>query len=219
MTKSNRIPGNIIRQVVFTESAYKALGNSVLLTKAQREFISASKYDESKWRGHLHFLDTKERKLNLYRGLHCIHEPSSYCWNTAHEGVLDDYRICPVSGEIIAAEDIEHEEVLPTRLYGALSVADVAERVRDHEETQNRYGGSGPVIEVSDRNRYRFPPSLRKEFYCGSDSAPMNRALKCEFCGKETTDCVPSALSKGTCVCRGCHAQYLSARWRAQNHE
>ena len=216
----NRMPGGINRQVVFTESAYKTLGNSVLLTKAQRDFISVSKFDESKWRGHLHFLETKEQKMTLYRGLHCIHEPSSYCWNTAHKGVLDDFRICPVSGEIIAAEDLEHEDVLPTRLYGVLSVAGVADLANEQEEMQEtRYGDAGQVVEVSDRDHYRFPPSLRKEFYCGSDSAPMNSALKCEFCGKDTTDCVPSALSKGTCVCRGCHAQYLSALWRAKNHE
>ena len=214
----NRMPGNINRHVIFTESAYKTLGNSVLLTKAQREFISGSKFDESKWRGHLHFLETKEHKMTLYRGLHCIHEPSSYCWNTAHEGVLADYLICPASGEIIAAEDTEHEEVLPTRLYGAQSSAGIADLAREHEEMQNRYGDAGQVLEVSDRNRYRFPPSLRKDFYSGSDSAPMDRALKCEFCGKETTEWVPSAMAKGSCVCRGCHAQYLSACWRMNNH-
>jgi len=213
------IPERVIGHVVLTESTRKmGTDDGLLLSACQRDFIGHSKYDERRGFGHLHFFDIDARKVRLYRGLHCVHEPNVYRWRVFHESPLGEYLVCERSGEIVANDDRECEEspslCLPVR------EATVVESARELVEKQKiRYGDAGPVIEVSDRNRYRFPPSLRNEFYCGSDSASMNRVLKCEVCGKDTTDWVPSVLSKGACVCRGCHAQYLSASWRAKNHE
>lgn len=210
----NRMPSGVNRQVIFTESARKTLGNSVLLTKAQRELISATRFDESKWRGHLHFFDTKTRMLTLYRGLYCIHEPSSYCWGKVHEAELVDYRICAASGEIIAADDFEHEEVLPTRLSRSMSVAEsgaVEDRGRPVLDNEAQ-----PVAPAKDPSRFSFG-SMREDFRREVDVSWLSRALKCELCGEETTEYSSSKPGEGTCVCRACLPQHLAARLKGQS--
>jgi len=147
--------------------------------------------------------------------LHCIHEPLSYCWGTAHEGALADFRICPVSGEIIAAEDTEHEEVLPTRLSRAIIVTEsspVEDRMRQIEEREPQ-----PMATAKDPNRFSFG-SLREDFRRDVDVSWLNRALKCEVCGNETTDYSSSKPGEGTCVCRACLPQHLAARFKEQAH-
>jgi hypothetical protein len=105
------IPAHIRRQVVFTESAMSGQAEQsyrLVLSAALRDFMVASAYDRPhKKQGHLQFLNTQTGQISIYRGLHCIHEPSVYDARALLSVDLKDALICPETGEVITSDDVQ----------------------------------------------------------------------------------------------------------------
>lgn len=115
-TLLHNMPLNVTRHCIFTSSARKINqgNNALFLTAGQRACIWGTAFDEVEKYGHLHFLDIDHRKVFLYRGLRCDHEPNVYKWKQAYELALSDCRICPHTGEIVADGERSHDLGLAT---------------------------------------------------------------------------------------------------------
>jgi hypothetical protein len=171
------LPGHVMRNVVQTQSAHrKGEDDTILLTAAQRDFIGSSKFDPSPQRGHLHFLDTEDGTVTIYRGIHCVHPPSHFGWQVVREEPLMTALISPEDGEITFSGD----------------VADW--RQRQQEENVRRAGHAPVTPDVPPRRHPSRP----------SSSYILNQPLTCEKCGVKTTEWMQATPGKGLCICRGC---------------
>lgn len=188
-------PAHVSRNVLFTESAlHKEEDGLLFLPAAQRDFIINSKYDPACRYGHLHFIDSRSGMITVCRGFLCVHGPNLHSCQVNREAPLDSALICPASGEIVYEEDVTESQRQSGRFVH-----------RKTPESQTR-----PIVQ---------PVPKPKETAAPLDLTWYNSALKCEFCGTETTDWIASNPSKGTCICRGCHPQSLAARFKEPHHE
>lgn len=184
----HNMPNSVSRNIIFTQVAHqRKQDDRLLLTAAQRDLISNSKYDASQRRGHLHFFNTDTNRIILYRGLHCVHEPNVYAWDVVREAALIDSLICPTNGEIVFKADVDDCQQRRNE----------AKEVRPMATTQ-RASSSLSAVQLE----------ARPEF----DVAWMSRPLKCSVCGRETTNYSVATPGNGSCVCRTCLPQYVAAR-------
>lgn len=164
----------------------------IMLSASQRHFISYSDYDLALARprlGHLHFFLGAESKLEIYRGLRCIHGPALHEWEELREGSLEAATVCPESGELIFKEDVEACEA----------------RQREVSQMTSPNSGDRAAARRSRLESDSCAPSIGAELV-----SYLNKPLRCEDCGVETRKWSSANPSEGTCVCKECsHKRWL----------
>jgi len=207
----------VIHQVIHTESTHnEGDGSRIHLTASQREFATVSGYDAFEYPalGHLHFLDSRDGTLRIYRGLSCVHSPASHAWEDLRTEELRSALVSPKSGEIVVAADVEAREVFRE------------ERERGHrhrtrkQKKRNRGAATRKDPEEKKEHERKRPsqieipvrPALEPRPFVDSpqgDPPPrkeplINQPLCCKDCGTITTDWSQGSPGLGTCVCRDC---------------
>jgi hypothetical protein len=82
--------------------------NRLRLTASQRDFLDGSRYDCPYLHPvHLHFLDTENKRILIYRGLHLVHQPHIHRWQAMRSGGWAEALICRKTGEIVFNSDVE----------------------------------------------------------------------------------------------------------------
>jgi len=191
MIDSSQLPG-MLTQFVHTESALKLHSeHAIALTASQRDFVVCSEFDRSVGmarRGHLHFLNSKDGTLSVFRGLRCVHAPNLFGWQLKREFQLIDSELHEETGEIVCAEDLSDlNEWLET----------ITHEVKSRSIMLNKWE---EIVESEDASN--------------EDSlVSFNGPFRCEGCGEMTSDWTSSKPGAGTCVCRRCSEM----RWRDKN--
>lgn len=171
---------------IHTESAWN-LGpeKGILLSASQRHFISYSDYDLALNRpgvGHLHFFSTSDSTLRIYRGLRCIHGPALHDWEELREGSLESALVCTENGEFVFDDDV---------------VAREQRQQNPGRSTSNH--SRRPLAKIKQDDHEPEAASMATKL-----TSYLNRALRCEVCGVETTKWSSATPSAGTCVCKDC---------------
>jgi hypothetical protein len=163
--------------------------DEITLSASQRDFIVCSDFDRSlTWgsRGHLHFLNSENGLITVFRELHQVHSPNLFGWELKHEFQLALAALDEETGEIVCQEDLsailgwrqkiaEEERKIQKRCF-----ADKHHRLHEQHETVQK------------------TPAEDHSLLC------LTGAFRCEDCGEMTSDWSSCSPATKTCVCRQC---------------
>jgi hypothetical protein len=210
---------HIMRNILFAESAlHKEADGALRLSAAQRDFIVTSDFDPLRGFGHLHFIEPATGKLTIYRAFHCVCEPNMYTSNYVREAPLASALICPLSGEIVLAEDVEeyrHQMELKKRC--GIYVPPIAPRIPPPlKEPPVAYKPiplkEQPAI-YKPQPRQPQPPAVTVV----PPEPEWDGFYTCEMCGIRTKETNVILSVRKTCVCPACLPGYNAKHLRSSS--
>lgn len=171
---------------------------SILLSTTERDFLSRSDYD-LKHGSTLHYLDSENRKITTFRGLHLVHRPQVYGgYNLTSD--LEETLVSPRNGEFVHKG--EHE------------------RAKHQREERAAFEIRLKEAEIW---HHFVPPPVRTEVQSVTALLPMPRDFSqnqpaisfldkrgiCVSCGRQTTDWFTHWVEDGIgkCKCNTCMRQ------------
>ncbi len=187
-----RKPG-ILAHFIHTESTLKFHSDDeIALTASQRDFSVCSDFDRSvTWgdRGHLHFLNSENGSITVFRGLRCVHSPNLFGWELRRQFQVSDATLDEETGEIVC-----HEDLCAIKEWREKKAQEEAKtRAKDASVTSSAHLPFRNHKFVVESTRSDTPALL-------SFTGPF----RCEDCGEMSSDWSSSTPMNKTCVCREC---------------
>lgn len=189
--------------------------NAVHLSPTERDFIYSSEYSQlySHYDTSLSYLDVDDQTVKTLRGLHCIHLPQKYTFESRLKNNLTQMLFSPKTGELVHPN--EHErltELIQQRLKQA-RLKEIEEHKR-REEIQKRQkeinqqqkrlskqlSVQKPVKHLNTATQVS-PKCPTREPQKQVSSSYLDRPYPCRVCDTMTTNWTTLDLANNTCIC------------------